>query len=410
MKAFILLVGLLLLASAYADTTNGTVIISGTPNITINSPTANNWYNANFTINASISGAPIAATYRWENSSANGSYASLTYQGSQIWTKAFGITSVADGNYTFRINSTDAASHTDNDTVFIYIDDTEPVISSFSLTKTGTIYTGSTLTSSDFSCSATDNSESFGGSVGIVITGLSTATDGAKTATCTATDSANNTATATVSYIVIFGGGGGAAGGGISGNQSTETAILEQVPAEQTVTLTNFQGPVSGIEIDTALAIRNSDLRLSVLSSGQPIPNAQAFTYFEITSGIPEDAMRSARIIFKVDKSWLEQNGFSPDDVVLYRFNSGVWTNLQTERTGETASDYTYRATTPGFSTFAIAATKQIPSAPEPAITGAAPAVPLEAFGGNAGLIVLIIIIAMFAIMLYRGRKKGRKR
>ncbi len=203
-----------------------------------------------------------------------------------------------------------------------------------------------------------------------------------------------------------------AAGGGISGTPSTETAISEQVPAEQTVTLTNFQGPVSSIEIDTALAIRNSDLRLSVLSSGQPIPNAQAFTYFEITSGIPEAAMRSARIIFKVDKSWLEQNGFSPDDVVLYRFNSGVWTNLQTERTGETASDYTYRATTPGFSTFAIAATKQIPIAPvtAPVLTGAASAGPLGAFGGNAGLIVMVVIIVMFAIVMYRGQKKGRKR
>jgi hypothetical protein len=215
MKALILVVAIIslfLFAGAYADTATGSVIVSGTPNITINNLTANSWHNANFTINASISGAPIAAMYRWENSSANGNYTSLTYQGSSIWTKAFSITSVADGNYTFRINSTDAVSHTDNDTVFIYIDDTAPVISSFARIQTGTICMASTLTSSDFNCAATDNGQSFGGSISAAITGLDTSSAGTKTATCTVIDSVGNADTATAQYAVISCGGGGGSG------------------------------------------------------------------------------------------------------------------------------------------------------------------------------------------------------
>jgi hypothetical protein len=229
MKAIILIViSLFLFAGVYADTAGGSVVVSGTPNITINNPTADSWYRVNFTINASISGAPIATTYRWENSSENGSYTSLTYQGSGIWTKTFSITSVADGNYTLRINSSDAVSHTDNDTVFIYIDDTEPVISSFARIQTGTICMASTLTSSDFSCAATDNGQSFGGSISTVITGLSTSSSGTKTATCTVIDSVGNADTATAQYEVISCGGGG---GGSSSTVPRAPAVIVPVQA-----------------------------------------------------------------------------------------------------------------------------------------------------------------------------------
>ena len=262
------------------------------------------------------------------------------------------------------------------------------------------------MTSADFSCSATDNSESFGGSVAIIITGLSTAAEGTKTATCTATDLAGNTKTAAVVYTVVSAGGGG--GGGGAGGAINETAILEQLPAGQTIRLTDFPYPIVSIDIEAAQTITSSDLQFSILPSAESVPDAKVFTYFDINSNVPEGAITFVRINFKVDKSWLEQNGFSPGDVVLYTLNGGVWTNLQTEQTGETGSDYTYSATTSGFSTFAIAATKQIPPAPvnTTAITSAATAVPLSAFGGYAGLIVMVIIIVMFAIVMYRGRKK----
>jgi PGF-pre-PGF domain-containing protein len=331
----------------------------------------------------------------------------MTRASNGIWSKSFDIASLVDGNYTLLVNASNRFGMRGNNTVAFHVDNTAPVVVSFVRTRTSTIYVGNTLTSADFYCNATDNSESFGGSVAIIITGLNTATEGTKTATCTATDLAGNTKTATVGYTVVSAGEGGGVGGGGEINLTAETVILEQLPAGQTIRLTDFPYPIVSIDMEAAQTITSSDLQVSILPSAESVPGAKVFTYFDINSNVPEGAIMFVRIIFKVDKSWLEQNGFSPDDVVLYKSNSGLWVNLQTEQTGETGSDYIYSATTSGFSTFAIAATKQILPAPEAApITGAALAVPLSAFGGYAGLIVMIIMIVIFAIMWYRGRKK----
>lgn len=414
MKALILIViSLFLFAGAYADTATGRVgITTAAPNITINNPIANSWYNSSFLINASIGGTTTAATYRYENTTTNGSYTSLTHQGSGIWTKTFNISTVANGNYTIRVNASNEANTTDVKTVFIYIDDTNPVISSFTLTKTSTIYVGDTLASSDFSCSATDNSESFGGSISKVITGISTSTAGTKTATCTVTDSANYTATATVSYTVTSSGGGGS---GSSGNEirsnktnatnATAKALLEQVPAERTIRLTGFPKPILAIEVDTAQTITNSDIQVSILSSAEPVSGANVFSYAEISSTAPEDAIKSARIIFEVDKSWLAKNNPSPDSIILYRLAGGAWSALSTDRTGETADTYTYTAATPGFSTFAIAAAA-IPK--QEAITGAATSVPVAAVPLSTNIWVLLLLGGVFVAMIFLARRNKK--
>lgn len=59
---------------------------------------------------------------------------------------------------------------------------------------------------------------------------------------------------------------------------------------------------------------------------------------------------------FKVAKDWLSQNGYSYEDVVMLRYNEawGAWERLPTEYTGEENGYYLYRATTRGFSWFAI--------------------------------------------------------
>ncbi|WP_317136756.1 PGF-pre-PGF domain-containing protein [Methanochimaera problematica] len=63
---------------------------------------------------------------------------------------------------------------------------------------------------------------------------------------------------------------------------------------------------------------------------------------------------------FRVSKDWLKKNGYSSGDIVMFRYNEEdlVWEGLPTEYIGESGSSYLYRATTPGFSYFAIAAEK----------------------------------------------------
>jgi PGF-pre-PGF domain-containing protein len=420
MKTLILvIISLFLFAGAYADTATGRVgITTAAPAITINTP-ATGWYNSSFTINASIGGTAIAATYRWENSSTSGNYTSLTHQGAGIWTKAFSISSVSNGNYTLRVNASNEANTTDVKTVFIYIDNTNPVISSFTLTKTGTIYVGDSLTSADFSCSATDNSESFGGSVAVVITGLSTTTAGTKTATCTAIDSAGYTDTKTVQYTVtstVGGGGSISSGDEIRGNKTTiinkSVAALEQVPAERTISLTGFPKPVASIGITTAQTISNSDMQVSILSSAEPVPNAKVFAYLDITTNVPEGAITSASILFEVDKSWLAENSLSPDSIILYRLAGGTWSALSTDRTGETADTYAYIAITPGFSTFAIAATITSPATGN-AVTGSAispPAIPVSTNTMVLGLMALVMIATIVITRMKSAKRKFRRR
>ncbi len=99
------------LVLAANDTTN--------PSVAINSPNSNQYYNANFIVNATVTddGTLSTVQYRYENSTTNGSYAAMSQSGS-YWNATFDLTSVSNGNYTFRINATDT-SNNQNTTVTV---------------------------------------------------------------------------------------------------------------------------------------------------------------------------------------------------------------------------------------------------------------------------------------------------
>jgi hypothetical protein len=61
-----------------------------------------------------------------------------------------------------------------------------------------------------------------------------------------------------------------------------------------------------------------------------------------------------ASITFKVEKSWLEQNGIAMDDVVLSHYTGNAWDQLETSVSSDDGEYVYYVAKTPGFSTFAI--------------------------------------------------------
>ena len=79
------------------------------PNVTINIP-APKWYITNITVNATVNdtGSGVSTVrYRWENISDNGIWQDMTYRGDDYWNATFDVSTVADGNYTIRINATD---------------------------------------------------------------------------------------------------------------------------------------------------------------------------------------------------------------------------------------------------------------------------------------------------------------
>ena len=72
-------------------------------------------------------------------------------------------------------------------------------------------------------------------------------------------------------------------------------------------------------------------------------------------------------IDFKVENSWLTENGLSKTRVALFRNVVGVWTQLETV-VGEDDGTYThFTAETPGFSYFVIGETQSPVAAPAPA-------------------------------------------
>src|SRR3989344_1243998 len=100
------------------------------PTSTIVSPTAR-YYNSNFTVNATITdSSPILSVqYRYENSTINSSWFGLANTSLTNWNTTFNISSIADGNYTFRVNATDIYSNSNTTTALdIAVDKTKPTL------------------------------------------------------------------------------------------------------------------------------------------------------------------------------------------------------------------------------------------------------------------------------------------
>ncbi len=72
-------------------------------------------------------------------------------------------------------------------------------------------------------------------------------------------------------------------------------------------------------------------------------------------SGMTDDEISEADISFRVPAAWLKAEGIPPTEITLWRFHDGVWQELPTSIISEEGGWVHFTATTPGFSTFAIA-------------------------------------------------------
>lgn len=97
------------------------------------------------------------------------------------------------------------------------------------------------------------------------------------------------------------------------------------------------------------------------LPSSIPAPEGTAFQFIELTLyKTTDDAISSVQIEFTVPLSWLEEEGFDPADIVLYRWHEGEWQSLPTDFVKEENGKVYFTATSPGFSLFAITAAEQV--------------------------------------------------
>lgn len=65
--------------------------------------------------------------------------------------------------------------------------------------------------------------------------------------------------------------------------------------------------------------------------------------------------LENASISFRVNRTWVSENGVGKNMITLYRYSDNKWNTLSTTLTGEDKDYFYFRAETPGFSPFAIA-------------------------------------------------------
>ena len=178
------------------------------------------------------------------------------------------------------------------------------------------------------------------------------------------------------------GGGGGSSGGGGGGGgavlTTSETVTLSSIGAGSTA-IVDISSSVSaniGIEeIQFNSAVSASNVQVTVKETTQSAAGVSAaisslegsvYKYLEITkTNIQDSGISSAKISFKVPKSWLTANDIDKSTVTLNRFSNSAWSSLPTTITTEDANYVYYSATSAGFSVFAITG-KKVSAEPAP--------------------------------------------
>jgi PGF-pre-PGF domain-containing protein len=168
-------------------------------------------------------------------------------------------------------------------------------------------------------------------------------------------------------------------GSGVVEEEPTEVVIVESSSTRVRVRIRNLRAgqsvnvPTTGLG-DADVRFDGVNIRLSntISTSGSvEIDFEQTFEaptgtpaltgagdiarYLEVTpSGIDDDDIDNVRFRFRVSDARLGDR--DPENVVLYRFSDGGWSPLETTFVGKTGGDFNrFVATSPGFSTFAIA-------------------------------------------------------
>ncbi len=353
---------------------------------------------------------------------------SLNGSASEYWSVLVGIDVLVDGNYTLRINATDWLGNSNTtQTLTVSLDNSAPTISSFTCKDIGT------GDAQSCTCTAADNSGSFGGGVTTVIGTTDTGASGTKTVGCTATDTAGNTRSDTTTFTVSSAGGssGGSGGGSSSGvRDQFEKKVWTSINAGETASMIVENGVIGVSEVsftvsDTARGAWVQVRKATTMPSSVADFAAKAYSTIEMTQlNVADKVQGDVTVKFKVDKAWLTSNEVKKNEVALFRHVDGAWVKLGTT-VGEDDGTYVhYTAKTPGFSYFVIGQTTSSPSAVAeeagaeeevpPAVTGgevAPPAVeevaaeeaPVEepADSGNLLWVVPVLAVIVLAVVLY---------
>ncbi len=236
------------------------------------------------------------------------------------------------------------------------------------------------------------------------------------------------------------GGGGGGGGGGAAASGGggavvltagvSKTMFWSQINANEETyfTVNKVDIPVGMIVFLLSAPATNAEMSVNALDAIPPVGSAPNSIYKYVS--IEKKNMDNANIInseieFSVGKKWLSDQNAKESSVALYRFADNSWQMLPTTQISADAVYSYYRASTPGFSYFAISA-QSIPQVPE-GLTNVVPieevqqpapaeqissrvvqTEPSQQEGQNKKALLLIVLAAVIGILLFVVSKTRR--
>lgn len=136
-----------------------------------------------------------------------------------------------------------------------------------------------------------------------------------------------------------------------------------QANQENVATIDDANSPVMEVSFIANKEISNVRLVVKEQKTTPDVgaPSNSVYKYISVEKEkLTNDDITSATIEFKVEKSWLKSKGFESNGVVLERFADGEWQELSTRMFKEDDDFVYFRASTPGFSYFAVTGVKPL--------------------------------------------------
>ncbi|MDD3247354.1 MAG: PGF-pre-PGF domain-containing protein [Methanosarcina sp.] len=164
--------------------------------------------------------------------------------------------------------------------------------------------------------------------------------------------------------------GGSSGGGGGGSSESSRNIELKEISNEQVFkgihTCYTFKGETNeivAVEFDPKKNFGKITTIVEILKNTSSIVKepAPGTVYRNLNIWVGSNGFSSsenlenARISFRVNKTWLSENGINENTMILYRYSENMWGALPTTLTGEDQDYFYFNAETPGFSPFAIA-------------------------------------------------------
>ncbi|WP_164997820.1 PGF-pre-PGF domain-containing protein [Methanolobus psychrotolerans] len=174
-------------------------------------------------------------------------------------------------------------------------------------------------------------------------------------------------ATSTPSQIISGGSKGGGSSISISSGEDYNNIKVKDVKMQfvnkDAVTKYSFHGgqnPIDLLEFKSSVNAGYVKVTIEVLnnmsSSVSKTPDNTVYCYVYIVPGntVLENKLSDTRIVFHIDKSWIDESNIDVDSVRLNRFSDSGWKSFPTKVINEINGNVTFVSTTTKFGYFSI--------------------------------------------------------